>query len=307
MRYLNLLLLFVFICGHAAGQKKKTPEATMASADSAFVGQNYTRAIPLYESALKDATIAKTVQPWFRLGVAYHNTRDYPKALASYTRAEKINGRAPGLRVNMAKVYSVTGDVANAKIKLDSLLAAGFANHKLLEQEPEFENLRKSNGYKAIEERAYANAYPCLNLPAARAFDFWLGDWNVFVTANPSVQAGINKITRQSGGCVLLESWESRGPHNGVSINYLDPNNGKWQQKWAGSGQDVQEFYDGEYTDGAMRFKWDGRNPDGTTFMGKLTFTNMEPGKVRQHSQRSNDGGKTWEDVYDFTYLKVAQ
>jgi tetratricopeptide (TPR) repeat protein len=304
MRYSCLLLFLVIICAQATAQKKKTPAASLAAADSAYVATNFARAIPLYESALKDASIAKVAQPWFRLGQSYHNTRDYTKALAAYAKAEKINGRFTGLRVNMAKAFSASGDLANAKVRLDSVIALGFGNYKILAQDPDFENFRKSNDYKSVSDRAIANAYPCLNLPAARAFDFWLGEWNVYVTANPSVQAGVNKITSLSSGCVLLESWESRGPHNGVSINYLDPTSGKWQQKWAGSGQDVLEFYDGEYADGAMRFKWDGRNPDGTKFMGKLTFTNMESGNVRQHSQRSDDGGGTWVDVYDFTYEK---
>ena len=118
-----------------------------------------------------------------------------------------------------------------------------------------------------------------------------------------NVKAGFNRITQVSGGCVILESWESAGPHNGVSINYFEPRSGKWNQKWAGSGQDILEFYEGEYRDGAMRFKWDGVNPDGSKFMGKLTFTNVAPGKVIQHSQRSDDGGKTWQDVYNFTYI----
>jgi tetratricopeptide (TPR) repeat protein len=307
MRYLNLLLLLVITCSFATAQKKKTPAASLAAADSAFLATNYAKSIPLYESALKDAAIAKVVQPWYRLGQACHNTKDYSKALAAYAEAEKINGRLPGLRLNMARAFSASGDVANAKARLDSIVVTGFGNHKLLASDPELENLRKTPGYKAIENQAYANSHPCLNLAEARLFDFWLGEWNVFVTANMSVQAGINRVTRESGGCVILENWESQGPHSGLSLNYFDPSSNKWQQKWAGSGQDILEFYDGVYSDSAMRFKWDGRNQDGTKFMGRLTFTNMESGNVRQHSERSDDEGKTWTSVYDFTYVRVKK
>ncbi len=304
MRLSYFFLLALLISSNAAGQKKKPMPSPLSAADSAFSASNYAKAIPLYESALKDPKVASEVLPWYRLGLSCSNTRDFARALGAYAKAEKINGRHPGLRLNMAKAMSATGDVTGSKLQLDSALALGFGNHKILEQDPDFENLRKSDLFKPIRERAFANSHPCSSLPAAHAFDFWLGDWDVYQTSNPTVKTGFNRITSQSGGCVILESWESQGAHSGVSINYFDPGSGKWQQKWAGSGQDILEFYDGEYRDGAMRFKWDGRNPDGTTFPGRLTFTHLPSGEVRQHSQRSPDHGNTWVDVYDFTYIR---
>lgn len=213
--------------------------------------------------------------------------------------AQKINSL-----LKMAKTYSAKGDVASAKQRLDSAIALGFGNTKVLAEDPDFENLRKSKFYQSLADRAYANSHPCANLPAAHAFDFWLGEWDVYLTSNRAIKTGTSHITSQSGGCVILESWESQGPHTGVSINYFDPTNGKWKQKWAGSSQDITEFYDGEYSEGIMTFKSDGLNPDGTTNVGKLTFTKMPTGEVRQHSQSSNDGGKTWTDVYDFIYVR---
>jgi len=304
MRIFITLLICVLTWCNADAQKKKGPKPTLARADSVFMTGDYAKAIPLYEAVLKDPKIATQVLPWYRLAVSYHNGGDFTKALAAYAKAEKINPRQQGLRLNMAKAFSASGDVANAKLRLDSVLASGFGNHKLLAQDPDFENLRKSELFKSIEDRAYANSHPCASLPAAHAFDFWLGDWDVFLTSNLSIKTGFNSITSRSGGCVILENWEAQGPHTGMSLNYFDPTSNKWQQKWAGSGQDIQEFYDGEYTDGAMRFKWDGTNPDGTKFMGKLTFSNLPNGNVRQHSESSSDGGKTWADVYDFTYVK---
>ncbi len=277
MRALTLLIAALFVLNFSEAQKKK---------------------------ASKKSTVPLSADSLYRLGQKYHNNNDYKSAIEAYTRAEKINPRLQGLRLNMAKAFSAMGDLANAKLRLDSAVANGFGNTKVLAQDPELENLRRSDLYKPIEDRAYANSHPCSDLPAARAFDFWLGDWDVYLFTNPTVKTGFNRITSQSGGCVILESWESQGPHSGMSINYFDPGNGKWKQKWAGSGQDIQEFYDGEYTDGVMAFKFDGSNPDGSKFIGKLTFTKMPNGDVRQHSESSNDDGKTWSDVYDFIYVK---
>ena len=44
--------------------------------------------------------------------------------------------------------------------------------------------------------------------------------------------------------------------------------------------------------------------PDGTKLRRHLQFFNLGPDKVRQFSQGSKDGGKTWSVEYDFTYTK---
>lgn len=301
-----MIRLIVFLLlGLACEAYATTSKDPLKAADSLFTAGDYSKAVREYEAALKNKSNAASAQPWFRLGFSYHRQKEYTKAIAAYEKAVAIDARIPGLRFNLAKAYSVTGDVKRSAISLDSAISNGFGNYKMLDGDPELENLRKDPAYAALRSRAYLASHPCESLAAARQFDFWLGTWDVYQTANPAVKTGVNVITRQSGGCVLLESWESQGAHSGVSINYFDPTNGKWKQKWAGSGQDIVEFYDGAYSDGAMRFKFDNPNADGTTAVGagRLTFTNLEPGKVRQHAEQTSDGGKTWQTQYDFLYL----
>jgi hypothetical protein len=307
---LSCLLLLIVISLPAFSQKKKSspPRATIARADSLFLSGNQKDAIVVYEAALKDAGAAKEARPWYRLGMSYTSLKDYNKALPALIRAYHINRALPGLGIAMARAYSATGNNDQSFAALDSAIAGGFGNYKLMDTDPDLTNVRKDPRYKDLRERAIAMAYPCHSLPEARQFDFWLGTWDVFVTANMSVKAGTNKITRTSEGCVILENWDATGPHTGMSMNYYDPNRRKWQQKWAGSGQDIQEFYDGEYIGNEMRFKFTGTNPDGTTYPGRLTFTNMTgSGKVRQHSERTSDGGATWQTIYDFTYVRKAE
>ncbi|MEW6208480.1 MAG: hypothetical protein AB1631_08935 [Acidobacteriota bacterium] len=38
--------------------------------------------------------------------------------------------------------------------------------------------------------------------------------------------------------------------------------------------------------------------------MRRLTFFNLGADRVRQFSERSTDGGKTWAVGYDFTYIR---
>jgi hypothetical protein len=296
------LVFFLLLCVSSVDALAKDP---LKAADSLFTAGDYGNAVREYEQALKDKSNAAAAQPWYRLGFSYHRQKEYKQAIEAYEKAAAINPNVQGLRLNMVKAYSAAGDVKRSGIMLDSAISNGFGNYKMLDSDAELENLRRDPAFAALRSRAYLASHPCESLAAARQFDFWLGKWDVYQTANMTVKAGENVITRQSGGCVLLESWESQGAHSGVSINYFDPVNGKWKQKWAGSGQDIVEFHDGAYSDGAMRFKFDSPNADGTIAVGagRLTFTHIEPGKVRQHAEQTTDGGKTWQTQYDFTYV----
>lgn len=306
---LTCILLLAALSVTAFAQKKKStqPRATIARADSLFAAGSQKEAIAVYEAALKDPGAPKDARAWLRVGVAYLNAKEYDKSLQALIKAFHINRALPGVRLNIAKVYSATGNIDESVAALDSMIVLGFGNYKVMDSDPDLANLRKDPRFKQLRDRAVATAYPCHSLPEAKQFDFWLGTWDVFVTANMSVQAGVNTITRASEGCVILENWEATGPHCGMSMNYYDPVLRKWQQKWVGSGQDIIEFNEGEYVGNEMRFKFTGTNPDGTTFPGRLTFTNMvESGRVRQHSERTSDGGKTWQTIYDFTYVRKA-
>ena len=307
---ITLLCLLLISTTFSFAQKKKTAKSkpTIALADSLFMAGNFKDAIATYEPALKDPANAKDARAWYRLGAAWFNLNDYNKALPYFEHAYSINAKQPGVRLALTRSYSMLGNMDKAIVMLDSTITGGFSNYILFDTDPTFENIRKDPRYDALRERALDLSYPCRTAAESRAFDFWLGEWDVYPTGNPNFKAGFNKITKAAQGCVILENWQAAGgPHEGMSINYFDFTDRKWKQKWAGSGQDVQDFYDGEYVDKAMRFKYIGRNPDGTTFTGRLTFSDLAPGKVRQHSERTDDEGKTWQTVYDLTYIRRAE
>ncbi|MEI9920578.1 MAG: tetratricopeptide repeat protein [Bacteroidota bacterium] len=306
MRNVYLTLLILASLTSVAQKKKITP--TISRADSLFTAGNFKDAVTTYIAALKDPTAAKDVRAWYRLGASWFNLSDYSKALPPFEKAWTINSKQPGLRLGLARVYSQLNNNDKAIAMLDSTIANGFANEKFFDSDPSLENVRKDPRYAQVRERSMDVSYPCRKLPESKLFDFWIGDWDVSPTSNPSSITGFNRITKVAQGCIILENWQSvTGPHEGMSINYYDAIDKKWKQKWAGSGQDVQDFYDGEYVDNAMRFRFTGRNTDGTTFTGRLIFTNMAPGKVRQHSERTDDEGKTWQTIYDLMYIRRSE
>lgn len=144
----------------------------------------------------------------------------------------------------------------------------------------------------------------CMDIPQAREFDFWVGEWDAFVTGTSNL-AGTSKIEIASGGCMILENWTSVGqPFSGKSINYVDPLTLKWKQVWVGSnGLNVSEFLNGEYNNGAMRFEFEQKTKTGAVQKIKFHFYNISQNEVRQVHQTSDDG-QSWKTTYDFTYKR---
>jgi hypothetical protein len=140
----------------------------------------------------------------------------------------------------------------------------------------------------------------------AREFDFWIGEWDAFVTGTNTL-AGKSKIEMASGGCMILENWTSVGAaFNGKSMNFVDPVTQKWKQIWVGSGGvNASEFLNGEFKDGAMRFEFETSDAKGNKQGVHFYFYNLGTDQVRQFHETSTDGGKTWTTTYDFTYKRT--
>jgi hypothetical protein len=127
-----------------------------------------------------------------------------------------------------------------------------------------------------------APAMPCMSDEQLKQFDFFVGEWDAFVTGTQTL-VGHSVIERVSGGCAILENWAEPNGGSGKSLNYIDVATHKWKQTWIGSqrkGQ--QDFVDGEYKDGAMRFTFERTGPQGVKLTGRFIFYNHGPHNLRQ-------------------------
>lgn len=143
--------------------------------------------------------------------------------------------------------------------------------------------------------------YPCKDSEEHRAFDFWVGSWNVTMGGK---QAGTNDIRLILGDCVLFENWTGARGFTGKSFNFYDAAEGHWRQIWIDDRGEVIEFT-GEVRDGVMYYTATTKNPkDGSRIEHSLTFSQNEDGSVRQLWKQSKDGGDTWQTVWDGHYVK---
>jgi hypothetical protein len=133
-----------------------------------------------------------------------------------------------------------------------------------------------------------------------RKFDFWIGDWDVFVNDK---LAGHNLVTREQDGCLLVEHWTSSGGGpTGTSFNYYDIRDGKWHQLYLDNSGNAGAYpaMSGDLEDGKMVLRTD----PATMPLARWTWSVIAPGKVRQMAESSPDKGATWKTTWNSVYVR---
>jgi len=140
-----------------------------------------------------------------------------------------------------------------------------------------------------------------------RAFDFWLGRWDVYRTDTDALVAH-SVIERMYDGCAIRESWMPHGRAGGGSLSAFDPAAQRWRQTWVDSNNGYATF-EGGIADGAMVLtgRWLGYNGPGTEMLARMTYTPRDAGAVSQRVEVSADGGRSWNLAADFLYRPAGR
>jgi hypothetical protein len=137
-----------------------------------------------------------------------------------------------------------------------------------------------------------------------RAFDFWVGNWDVYATGTERMVAR-SLIERLYGGCAICENWmPSRGAHGGSLSSFHGDG---WRQIWVDGNGSWAEFRGG-LEGGAMVITgvWPGAAGPGSRPLVRMRYTRGADGTVRQQVFMSGDDGATWQANADFTYRRSA-
>lgn len=130
--------------------------------------------------------------------------------------------------------------------------------------------------------------------------DFWVGDWDVYdqpATGKPTAHA---TITSLMDGCVIHELYEGNSGVRGESFSIYDASRSAWHQTWVSNRGELLII------EGGMR---NGR----LMFAGHQTLQNDQRREiraywwhdkegVRESSESSTDGGKTWHTDFDIVF-----
>jgi hypothetical protein len=161
---------------------------------------------------------------------------------------------------------------------------------------------RASAQQPAASPAPASGASPC-SAPEHRQFDFWVGEWEVRDAQGQL--AGTNTITRVLGGCALHESWKGSGGMSGNSVNAYDAGRRQWHQTWV-DDQGGLLVLDGSFADGRMVLSSGpvpSRREPGVMVTHRITWQQFADRRVRQLWEATRDGGKTWDVVFDGTYV----
>jgi tetratricopeptide (TPR) repeat protein len=272
---------------------------TLKDADAWYQQKDWKRAADAYAAVVQAKP--RNGRAWYRLGVCRGSQKDWKGAVDAYLESEAI-GHALPVMYNLACAYAQLSDTASAFSWLSKAADNGLRGPDAVRADPDLASLRGAPRFAAILAKVEFNERPCAHTPECRQLDFWVGDWEVRITAD-STLAGTNHITLEDGDCAIYEHWKSARYGAGQSMNYYDPVTKKWHQSWV-DDQGAVSIFDGEFRDGAMRLVGYSQDPNGARIPARLTLTPMPDGSVRQLGENSLDGGKTWTTQYDLTYRR---
>ncbi|MES2947283.1 MAG: hypothetical protein V4858_01965 [Pseudomonadota bacterium] len=144
-----------------------------------------------------------------------------------------------------------------------------------------------------------AEATTC-SAPEYRAFDFWLGEWQV--RTPDGKLAGENRITREYGGCVLHERYDTGRGYSGESLNTFDAGRKVWHQTWVDTDGTLL-LLEGGIRNGSMVLEGQTVAADALVTKHRITWTPNANGTVRQHWESTDAKGK-WATAFDGLYSR---
>lgn len=293
-----LLLVILFISPLGLLAQQSQPSAEEQEANGLFVKQDWPNAIKAYQAIITKND--KNGRAWYRLGYAQYSLKHFQEAVDAWQHTVAINSSNATAMYNIACAYAKMSQANESLNWLDRAVKAGFAPLSQIQSDEDLASLRELPKYKEILTTADKLLRPCAYSAEARQFDFWIGEWDVFVNGQ---KAGTNNVQLLLDQCVLMENWSGNGGSDGKSFNFYNVALGKWQQTWVDNRGSTLLFY-GEYKDNAMHFTGETVQSDGSKILQKLTFFKFDNGNVRQFWEQSNDNGKTWTVAFDGLYVR---
>lgn len=291
-------IAFLLTCATVFSTPAQTTLPSMEEANGLYQAQKWDEAVKAYE----DITKAQPANPraFYMLGSSYFAKDDYQAAVDAFHKSVEIGHNASSM-YELARAYARLNKKENALDWIEKALAANLPNPRRVASDLSFVNLYDDSRFFALKDKAIKAAMVCMNTPAYRQFDFWVGEWDVFNKNNK--QVGTNSVKMLEDGCIIAENWTSAQPGmTGKSFNFYNPTTGQWHQSYMDNGGS-NWMMDGAYKKGELRFAGAIFSPTGKLLV-HMTFFNLGPDKVRQWAETSSDEGRTWRVVWDATYIR---
>ncbi len=269
-------------------------------ADALFAAGDWAAATAAY--AERTASDPEDAAAWFRLGVSARQAGQPGTARAALLKAEALQFSPIRIGIERARLSALAGEPDAAVAELQAIAAQGFTAVGVITADPLLSALSGHAGYDALVAEMSAKAFPCEHDPSFRAFDFWVGDWDVH-DAGGNLQ-GRNVIERAEHGCLLIEHWQGAGGGTGTSINFLDKSTEEWVQVWNAAGGSQIQIRGAMTAAGMLLTGTIHYVANGTTAPFRGLWTALPDGRVRQFFEQSADDGETWTPWFEGFYTR---
>lgn len=156
------------------------------------------------------------------------------------------------------------------------------------------------------------------DVPPARQFDFWLGQWavnNRFIQEDGSWQdvgTGVANIYSILGGKAILELWDGTFRSGfqllGFSLRYYDTAEEVWKLalNWPMPEQPSFSHLEGIFRHGRGEFFRTTIDEEGVETIARYTFSDITPSTLRWDDAFSTDGGLTWKVHWIMEFTRTA-
>lgn len=289
----------------ATSPTAQPPMDLLQKAAQAFVQQQWPDVLAQYASIAE--RFPSHALSRFRIGIAQMELGQLAMAERNLREGERLGVPAPQAGYRLAQLHVEAGRPDSAIAQLLRAAGLGFSlTQQALESDAHLGKLKSHARFPEVATRFDRMARPCMHDPRHRELDFWVGDWDVRPTGTPPVgPAARNTITLEYNGCVVKETWRPGIGVGGESYNLFDRSFGEWRQTWV-DGFGNQHDYRGKLEGRNLVYFGELPPLPGQTGRQKtrLTFFNISADSVRQFSERSADGGQTWQVNYDLTYVR---
>lgn len=299
MKQLFLLIfsaLLIFALSFSSASQN-TAVAEFEKAKLLLDEQKYAEAETAFEALVRSNP--EDARGWFNLGIARNSQKKWKAAIEAFEKNVEISKNASGM-YNIAAGYSQLDQKVEAFDWLEKALRSGAAFRSDIAADEDLKNLRSDPRFSEMLTLVDKIRKPCLYSAESRQFDFWIGDWEVFVNGN---KVGENLVERELQGCTLVENWKNNAGGLGKSLNSYNAATKKWKQFYVDSSGNVLEF-EGSFSDGVMSLKGETIDGKGGKTLHILDFHDLPEKTVRQHWRQSTDEGKTWNTVWDSIYRR---
>jgi hypothetical protein len=123
-------------------------------------------------------------------------------------------------------------------------------------------------------------------------FDFVVGNW--LIRDSSGHASGTVTVSREYGGCVLIERWRGVGnAGEGLGVIGYQPERQTWHRDYIDHGGFVLAFEG--HLDGATMVMAGTDYQSDVARMHRVTWTRQRDGSVEERWQTSSDAGRSWQ------------